>query len=64
MKDIITSLFGVYTPITYNNGSYDIIPDGLAGVDITFVCGVLLFAISFYCVFRIVGAIIKNVICR
>ena len=62
MRDIIIQLFGVYTPVTYNDGVNDIIPSGAAGVDWVFVSGVLLFALSLYCVFRIMGGIFKHAI--
>lgn len=64
MRDVIINLFGTYTPVTYNNGSFDIIPDGLSGVDWVFVSGVFLFALSLYCAFRVIGGILKNVISR
>ena len=61
MRDIIIQLFGVYTPITYSDGNIDIIPDGMAGVDWIFISGVVLFALSLYCVFRIIGVIFNHV---
>lgn len=64
MRDVIIQLFGVYTPITYNNGTTDVIPSGCAGVDWTFIAGVFLFALSLYCVFRAIGGILKNAISR
>lgn len=61
MRDIIISLFGTYTPVTYTDvNDIAVIPDGLSGVDWPFVSGVLLFAITLYCVFRIVGGVFKK----
>lgn len=68
MKDIITELFGSYTPITYtdtvvsSSGAFETverIPDGLAGVDFTFIAGVLLFGITLYCVLRVIGGLLR-----
>lgn len=61
LKSIIIDLFGSYVPITYSDGSIDIIPDGLSGVDFEWLAGVFLFAMSFYCVFRILGGILTYV---
>lgn len=61
MRDIIINLFGIYTPVTYNDGVNDVIPSGMAGVDWTFIAGVFLFSLTLYCVFRVIGGIFKNV---
>lgn len=61
MKDLIINIFGEYVPNSYSvtlpdNGGYDtIIPDGIAGVDITWVAGFVLFALFMYCCFRLIG---------
>lgn len=61
MRDLILSLFGNYTPVTYTDGNnVAVIPDGLAGVDLVWFSGVLLFAITLYCVFRILGGVFKK----
>lgn len=61
MYNLIQQLFGVYTPITYTDGSgVSVVPSGMAGVDWTFLSGVLLFAITLYCVFRLVGGVLKK----
>lgn len=65
MKDLIISIFGTYEPIMYEienaNGTLEeIVPSGMAGVDIPFVCGVFIFAIAFYSVFRMLGSIIAH----
>lgn len=61
MRDIIISLFGTYTPITYTDGNnVSIIPDGFSGVDWTWLAGVLLFALTLYCVLRILGGAFKK----
>lgn len=68
MKSILYDLFGNYTPNTYlvetsvTNAegvtttitTYQI-AEGLAGVDIEYIAGVLLFAIVLYSMFRLIG---------
>lgn len=75
MQSIIESIFGTYTPVTYQvteyiedtvNGvlipnTYDVIPAGLAGCDWTYILGVAVFIVTLYCVLRIIGAVISNV---
>lgn len=64
--DIITDLFGSYTPVTYDvldssgNVLYSPVASGFAGVDWPWLAGVLLFGLSLYCVFRIIGGIITK----
>lgn len=61
MRSVIYDLFGVYTPVYYTDSDgIDIIPSGMAGVDWTWVAGVILFAITLYCVFRLVGVIFSH----
>lgn len=69
MKELITSLFGVYTPITYTapgpviDGTvteYDVVAGGFAGIDWTWLAGVALFGLTLYCVFRIIGGVINK----
>lgn len=68
MKSILYSLFGNYTPNTYEVTTSvtnaegittttvaDVIPDGLAGVDLEFISGVFLFGIALYCTYRLIG---------
>lgn len=56
MVNIITQLFGAYTPLTDSNG---LIISGVSGINFTWLSGVLLFALTLYCVFRIIGGIFK-----
>lgn len=61
MRDIIVNLFGTYTPVTYTDGNnVAVIPDGFAGVDWSWLSGVLLFALTLYCVLRILGGAFKK----
>lgn len=61
MRDIILSLFGTYNPVTYTDGnSVAVIPNGVAGVDWVWLSGVLLFALTLYCVFRVLGGVFKK----
>ena len=69
LKQLIIDLFGSYSPITYqiedsSGNLLDVIPSGSAGVDWAWIAGVLLFALSFYCIMRIVGGILTNVTSR
>ena len=64
MKEIMKSIFGVYTPVTVqqvaaDGTTYEQALTGMAGVDWPYVGGVLLFAIIVYCLFRILGVILK-----
>lgn len=67
MKDIIADIFGTYEPITYEvynsvTDTYDtVIASGTAGVDWMYVAGVILFGVALFCVFKIIGGIVKNV---
>lgn len=65
-RELITSIFGEYQPLiqtlTDENGvSVDYYVDGLAGVDWTYVLGVLGFFLVLYCVLRILGTVISRV---
>lgn len=53
MRQLIINLFGTYTPITTTLESsdgtlYTSVAPGMAGVDWTFILGVLLFALAFW----------------
>ena len=73
MKDLIISIFGEYEPITYQLTSLagsaddvyevtnDVIPNGFAGCDWTFILGVVAFLIVLYCILRIIGGVISRV---
>lgn len=61
IKDVITQLFGNYVPISYTNADgVLVIPDGIAGVDIVWLFGGVLFAITLVCTFKLVGGILKH----
>lgn len=60
MKELITNLFGTYTAITYEVSGTNIIPSGVAGVDWTYIAGIVLFAICLLSLFKIIGTIIKR----
>lgn len=59
MRSLIVSIFGTYTPVTYSANGVDIIPDGLAGCDWTYIAGVVLFAITLFLVLKLVGCLFK-----
>lgn len=66
MRALIESIFGVYTPVTYDvldaEGKllYTAVADGAAGVDWPYVGGVLLFALVLYSFFRLLGVVFKR----
>ena len=66
MRDLMQSIFGVYTPVSYGvfdaegNLLYTAVADGAAGVDWPYVGGVLLFALVLYSFFRLLGVVFKR----
>lgn len=66
MRDLIETIFGVYTPVTYDvldaEGAvlYTAVADGAAGVDWPYVGGVFLFALVLYSFFRLLGVVFKR----
>lgn len=65
MKQLIEIIFGVYEPIKYNTVvgeiATSVVADGMAGVDWTYVLGVLGFFLVLYCVLRILGGVISKI---
>lgn len=61
LKTYLLDLIGQYNPPTYLSGETEIIPDGIAGIDIPWLMSALLLGLSFYCVFRLVGVIINAI---
>lgn len=72
MRNLIIAIFGTYTPITETvyqllenpDGSSSWVTvqrvvDGAAGVDWTYVLGVLGFFLILYCAFRILGGVLS-----
>ena len=69
LAETIRSLFGVYTPRTQTVTTYydgqpisteeQIVP-GLAGLDYEWLVGVGMFALVTFCLFRLLGGILKN----
>lgn len=68
MPGLITSLFGTYTPRTQtvtehlSDGSsvtYTEVVPGLAGLDWPWITSVALFAMALYCIFRMIGGLMK-----
>lgn len=65
MKDVIETIFGEYMPIVYSTmdsegNVLEVIPDGLAGVDWTYVLGVVGFFLVLWCILRIIGGVISK----
>ena len=66
MRALIESIFGVYTPVTYDvlgaDGAvlYTAVADGAAGVDWPYVAGTFLFALVLYSFFRLLGVVFKR----
>ena len=68
MPGLVTALFGSYTPRTQtvteylpdgSNVTYTEVVPGLAGLDWPWIASVALFAMSLYCVFRMIGGLFK-----
>lgn len=71
MKELITTLFGTYTPVTCDavytyvvEGQtyidyYDVVASGAAGLDWPWIMGAVLFAICLWSLFRIIGSLFK-----
>lgn len=69
-KSFLLSMFGSYEPVSYTVSNtvqvgeevytdvYDVIANGLAGVDWPWVMGALCFVICLYSFFRIVGMVL------
>lgn len=64
MLELITSVFGSYTPVTYEiynavTESYDtVVAQGFAGVDWPYILAVAGFFLVLYSILRIVGGIV------
>lgn len=69
MQYILASIFGTYAPVTTEvavteaDGTITTVTQvaaGMAGVDWPYVLGVLLFAVTLYSFFRLVGTVLKG----
>lgn len=59
MRDILTSLFGTYTPLLDPvSGS---VVSGMAGVDWEWIAGVFLFGLVLLSLFKIINSLIRGV---
>lgn len=63
----MADIFGTYTPLTYEVTTYaggttytttEIVP-GLAGMDWPYLCGVSLFAIMLFCLYKLIGGVLS-----
>lgn len=67
MRTLIEMIFGIYTPImtdVFNEaGDYvgSTVASGAAGVDWTYIGGVVLFGLVLYCFFRLLGVVLRHV---
>lgn len=57
-RSFLSSLFGTYTPVTYQYGAESIIPDGFAGVDFPYIGRVLIFSILLWSLLRLIGGMV------
>lgn len=58
--DWCRALFGVYTPVTYRDGSgLDIVPSGLSGVNFEYITEVLLFSLVLFFIFRLFASLLS-----
>lgn len=61
LKSLMISLFGTYNPTVYTNAEdIEIIPSGVAGLDIVWIAGFLLFCLTFYCIMRLLGGVLSD----
>lgn len=61
MRDLIITLFGEYSPVTYEvSEGVQAVASGAAGIDWTWIAGVLLFAIVLWSFFRLVGVLLSH----
>lgn len=68
LADAVRAVFGDYNPRTHTVTTYltdgtavtadEVIP-GLAGLDYVWLASVLLFALSLYCIFRMIGGLLR-----
>lgn len=65
MLVLLESIFGTYSPVltdVYNDAGEvigEVVASGMAGVDWPYLSGVLIFCITLYSLFRIVGVFFK-----
>lgn len=59
MKDIIVNIFGMYEPIYTEVNGVITIPNGLAGVDIPYVAGVVLFIVVLVMILTFIRMVFK-----
>lgn len=55
MINWLQQVFGTYTPNTYTDNGVDIIPSGMAGVDWTYIAGIVIFLVITICIFKTIG---------
>lgn len=66
MRTLIEMIFGIYTPVTTDvfdaAGGYvgTTVASGAAGVDWTYIGGVVLFGIVLWSFFRLLGVVIRH----
>lgn len=62
LKVLLSNLIGTYQPVEYQiDGGLSVIPSGMAGVDWEWLGALLLFMLTFYCVFKTVGVILNAI---
>ncbi len=68
LAGVIEDLFGTYTPKTQtvsvigsdgSTASYEEYVPGVAGMDMEWIAGVVLFALILYCIFRLAGGVFR-----
>lgn len=71
IRDWVESILGVYTPISYTQTVIDadgvtrasnhIIPDGVAGLDWSYIVTAVLLIVTIYSVFRLLGVLLQAI---
>lgn len=65
MKELITRLFGAYTPIAStevlpSGETIETVVSGAAGIDWAWLAGVVLFTVCLWSVFRLIGVVLHG----
>ena len=63
MRELMQSIFGTYTPVSVTETVDGVetvrFLNGFAGVDWEYIGGVFLFTVCVYCLFRLLGGVMK-----
>lgn len=61
LRDFMHTFFGPYVPISYTDATgTNVVPAGLAGVDLEYVLSVCVFSLVVYSLFRLLGILFQG----